>query len=149
MTRDTGATEAELLEQLCGNVLRLLTDTPVPPRSVRMRAGEVSVELDLADREPAPGAEPVAVPAPEPEGQGGQYLTAQTVGVFYHAPEPGAEPFVREGDTVTAGQQVGIIEAMKLMIPVEADQAGRIIEVLKADGEAVEYGDRLFAIETV
>lgn len=48
-----------------------------------------------------------------------------------------------------AGQQVGIIEAMKLMIPVEADKAGRVVEVLKNNGEPVEYGERLFAFAAV
>ncbi|MCE0764875.1 acetyl-CoA carboxylase biotin carboxyl carrier protein subunit [Pseudonocardia kujensis] len=73
-------------------------------------------------------------------------LTAPTVGVFYRAPEPGAAPFVDTGDLVTAGQQVGIVEAMKLMIPVEAERGGRIVEVLCADATAVEFGAPLFAL---
>jgi acetyl-CoA carboxylase biotin carboxyl carrier protein len=66
--------------------------------------------------------------------------------MFYRCPEPGADPFVREGDVVTTGQQIAIIEAMKLMLPVEAERAGRIVEVLKGDGEPVEYGEPLFAL---
>lgn len=145
-----------LLDQVCGNALRLLAETPRPPRNLRVRAGEVSVDIEwpeqpsvgavsAAGSEPAPAA-PAPVHTADPEVSDGYYLTAQTVGVFYRAPEPGAAPFVSEGDTVTAGQQVGIIEAMKLMIPVEADRAGRIAAVLKDNGEPVEYGDRLFAL---
>jgi len=69
------------------------------------------------------------------------------VGVFYRAPQPGAAPFVTEGDYITLGQQVAIIEAMKLMIPVEADRTGRITSVLVPDGESVEYGQPLFAVD--
>ena len=73
-------------------------------------------------------------------------VRAPSVGVFYRAPEPGAPPFVGEGDTVRPGQQVAIVEAMKLMLPVEADRAGRVVEVLKRDGEPVEYGEVLFVL---
>lgn len=145
----------ELLERVCDTALRFLAAAPRPPGNLRMRAGEVSVDIewagkhavDAAGTKSAP-ATPVAVPATDPEPSGG-YLTAQTVGVFYRAPEPGAAPFVSAGDTVVVGQQVGIIEAMKLLIPVEADRAGRIAEVLKENGEPVEYGERLFALGAV
>jgi acetyl-CoA carboxylase biotin carboxyl carrier protein len=73
-------------------------------------------------------------------------VTAPTVGVFYRSPEPGAPPFVSEGDVVAAGQQVAIIEAMKLMIPVEADRAGRVAAILCADADAVEYGQPLLVL---
>ncbi|WP_018636950.1 acetyl-CoA carboxylase biotin carboxyl carrier protein [Parafrankia elaeagni] len=74
-------------------------------------------------------------------------VPAHTVGVFYHAPEPGADPFVRAGDTVVPGQQVGIIEAMKLMIPVEAERGGRVREILVADASPVEYGQPLLTLD--
>jgi acetyl-CoA carboxylase biotin carboxyl carrier protein len=66
--------------------------------------------------------------------------------VFYRAPSPGAPAFVNEGDEIGSGQQIAIIEAMKLMLPVEADKAGRVAEVLVEDGEAVEYGTPLFRL---
>lgn len=144
----------ELLDQVCGNALRVLADTARPPRHLQVRAGEVSLDIEWPE---PPGARPAAAvaeelpaaPAVPAEPESGGYLTAHTVGVFYRSPEPGATPFVSEGDTVVAGQQVGIIEAMKLMIPVEADRAGRVAAVLKGDAEPVEYGDRLFALTTV
>ncbi|WP_460402934.1 acetyl-CoA carboxylase biotin carboxyl carrier protein, partial [Actinophytocola sediminis] len=76
----------------------------------------------------------------------GPPLNAATVGTFYRSPAPGAPPFVTEGDEVSPGQQVAIIEAMKLMLPVEAERGGRIAEVLVADGEGVEYGQPLFRL---
>jgi acetyl-CoA carboxylase biotin carboxyl carrier protein len=66
--------------------------------------------------------------------------------VFYRASSPGAPPFVAEGDEISSGQQIAIIEAMKLMLPVEADKGGRIAEVLVGDGDAVEYGQPLFRL---
>lgn len=76
-------------------------------------------------------------------------LTAETVGVFYRASEPGAAPFVSEGDPVRAGQQVGIVEAMKLMIPVTASREGRVAQFLVENGEAVEHGAPLLMLEVV
>jgi acetyl-CoA carboxylase biotin carboxyl carrier protein len=74
------------------------------------------------------------------------HVFAPSVGTFYRQPEPGAAPFVSEGDVVTPGQQIGIVEAMKLMLPVEADRPGRIVKIYRANGDAVEYGEPLFAL---
>ncbi|MGW3543735.1 acetyl-CoA carboxylase biotin carboxyl carrier protein [Nocardia niigatensis] len=76
-------------------------------------------------------------------------LNAETVGVFYRSPEPGAAPFVAEGDPVRAGQQVAIIEAMKLMIPVTADREGVVAEFRVEDGESVEHGQPLIVFEVL
>ncbi|WP_222851159.1 acetyl-CoA carboxylase biotin carboxyl carrier protein [Phytoactinopolyspora mesophila] len=89
--------------------------------------------------------EPAAAPAVDADDR--QYhVCAPSVGTFYQSPEPGAAPFVSVGNTVTAGQQVGIVEVMKLMIPVEVERAGRVIDVLVDDGHAVEHGQRLVAL---
>ncbi|MEU5940785.1 biotin/lipoyl-containing protein [Micromonospora sp. NPDC047548] len=77
---------------------------------------------------------------------GVEYLRAPMVGAFYRAPGPDAKPFVEEGDIVEVGQQIGILEAMKLMIPVEADRAAHIVEVIAVDGTIVEFGEPLLAI---
>ncbi|MET8649917.1 acetyl-CoA carboxylase biotin carboxyl carrier protein [Nocardia aurea] len=74
-------------------------------------------------------------------------IVSDTVGVFYRLPEPGADPFVAEGDIVRSGQQVGIVEAMKLMIPVTATTSGRIVEFLADNGAAVEHGAPLMRLE--
>ncbi|TDD08502.1 acetyl-CoA carboxylase biotin carboxyl carrier protein [Nonomuraea diastatica] len=77
----------------------------------------------------------------------GTVIPSPMVGTFYRCPEPGAEPFVKEGDLVTAGQQVAILEAMKMMNPIHATTAGRITRALAEDAAAVEYGQALFALE--
>ncbi|NLL52822.1 MAG: acetyl-CoA carboxylase, biotin carboxyl carrier protein [Peptococcaceae bacterium] len=72
-------------------------------------------------------------------------IASPIVGTFYIAPAPGATPFVQPGSKVKKGQTVCIIEAMKLMNEIQADEDMEIIEVLVADGEMVEYGQPLFA----
>jgi acetyl-CoA carboxylase biotin carboxyl carrier protein len=125
----------------------LLASSPVPPATLNVRAGDVSVEMGWAAGEVVPTATPAAPVPPAPERvPAGETINATTVGVFYRAPSPGAPAFVAEGDEISRGQQVAIIEAMKLMLPVEADKGGRIVEVLVADGEAVEYGQPLFRL---
>ncbi|WP_216906953.1 acetyl-CoA carboxylase biotin carboxyl carrier protein [Nocardia noduli] len=74
-------------------------------------------------------------------------IASDTVGVFYRLPEPGAAPFVTEGDIVRSGQQVGIVEAMKLMIPITATTSGRVVEFLVDNGAAVEHGAPLMRLE--
>ncbi|WP_280256428.1 acetyl-CoA carboxylase biotin carboxyl carrier protein [Nocardia abscessus] len=102
---------------------------------------------------PADGASAAAAPITESAESRSEAdtftLTAETVGVFYRASEPGAAPFVAEGDPVRAGQQVGIVEAMKLMIPVTATREGRVAEFLVENGEAVEHGAPLLVLEVV
>ena len=69
------------------------------------------------------------------------------VGSVYLQPQPGADPFVKIGDTVTAGQTLMIIEAMKTMNPIPAPRAGTVIEVLVGDAQPVEFGEPLVVIE--
>jgi acetyl-CoA carboxylase biotin carboxyl carrier protein len=105
---------------------------------------------------PAPTAAPaiaaLAAPAPPPAAEGppkieGHVLKSPMVGTFYRAPSPGAKPFVEVGDTVKAGQTVCIIEAMKLLNEIEADKDGVVKAVLAENGQPVEYGEPLLAIE--
>ena len=69
------------------------------------------------------------------------------VGVFYQAPSPDAEPFVKVGQSVKKGDTVCIIEAMKLMNEIQAEEDGVITEVLAKNGEIIEFGQPLFAIK--
>jgi acetyl-CoA carboxylase biotin carboxyl carrier protein len=77
----------------------------------------------------------------------GHPIKAPLVGTFYRASQPGAPPFVNEGDTVDAGQTVGIVEAMKLMNQVQADVGGKVAKILAEDGQWVEFEQTLMLIE--
>ena len=83
-----------------------------------------------------------------PELDGGHPIKAPLVGTFYRASGPGAPPFVNEGDMVEVGQTVGIVEAMKLMNQVLADQAGKVSAILVEDGSWVEFEQTLILLET-
>lgn len=87
-----------------------------------------------------------ATPAPQ-ENTAGKTIDAPMVGVFYLAPSPDAEPFVKVGQSVKKGDTVCIIEAMKLMNEIQAEEDGVITEVLAKNGEIIEFGQPLFAIK--
>ena len=97
---------------------------------------------------PAPSAAPSSVPqaAVAPEANSGHVVTAPMVGTFYAAAAPDAPPFVKVGDTITVGQPLCIIEAMKLMNQLESDVAGTVSEVLLQNGQPVGYGQALFLL---
>ncbi len=78
---------------------------------------------------------------------GGSEVPAPLLGTFYHAPKPGADPFVKPGDRVTAETVIGIIEVMKLMNSVEAGIAGTVVEFVAPNGELVEHGQTLIRIQ--
>ena len=86
--------------------------------------------------------EKVATPASK-----GTAITSPMVGAFYAAPAPGAKPFVKVGDVVSAGQVVCIVEAMKLMNEIESEVSGKITEICVEDGQSVEYGQVLMYVE--
>lgn len=78
---------------------------------------------------------------------GRQRVCAPMIGTFYHSPEPGAPPFVAVGDSVVPGQQIGILEVMKMMSSVESHVAGTVREILVPDGGAVEFQQTLIVVE--
>lgn len=80
-------------------------------------------------------------------GVGQVAVTAPMVGTFYRAPSPDAPPFVEVGSVVEAGQPICLIEVMKLFTTINAEFAGRIVEIGAENGEPVEYGRVLFVIE--
>ena len=98
----------------------------------------------MAQAAPAIGAAPAAVVAPaEPEGHA---VKSPMVGTFYRSASPGAKVFVEVGQSVSAGETLCIIEAMKLLNEIEADQGGVIKAILVENGQPVEYGEPLFII---
>jgi len=99
---------------------------------------------------PAPAAAPAAASAAPAEAVPANRTDAvksPMVGTIFLQPQPDAPPFVKVGDTVTAGQTLMIVEAMKTMNPIPAPKAGKVVEVLVEDGQPVEFGEPLIVIE--
>lgn len=118
-------------------------------------AQPVAVPMPMPSAMAAPVAAPATAPAaPEPAAQApaaapepqGVEVTAPMVGVFYAAPAPGDEPFVRVGSKVKAGETLCIIEAMKVLNEVTAEADGEVLEICVADGDLVEFGNCLMRI---
>ncbi len=91
----------------------------------------------------APAAAPAETAPAEPEGH---VVRSPMVGTFYRSPSPGAKSFAEVGQSVSAGDTLCIIEAMKLLNEIEADQGGVIKAILVENGQPVEYGEPLFVI---
>lgn len=92
-------------------------------------------------------AAPSAAPEAAPAEASGHAVKSPMVGTFYRSSSPGAQPFVEVGTVVKQGDPVCIIEAMKILNEIEADQSGTITRILAENGQAVEYGQPLFVIE--
>ena len=95
-------------------------------------------------------AAPVPTPSvPPPAAEVGEDLaivTSPIVGTFYRSAEPGTKAFVEVGDSVRKGQVLCIIEAMKLMNEIDSEHEGEVVSIYVQNGQAVQYGERLFAI---
>lgn len=98
---------------------------------------------------PVAAAVPLAAPAPAVAAAPAEVLhevKSPIVGTFYESSAPGSAPFVKVGDTISVGQVVCIVEAMKLMNEIESDVAGEVVKILTENGKPVEYGQPLFAV---
>jgi acetyl-CoA carboxylase biotin carboxyl carrier protein len=143
LVSESGISELEVTEG--EGKVRIVKNAP--PVYVQPSA---SYAPQLTAAAPVPGA---AAPAEAPAGApaaaapvAGHVVKSPMVGTFYRAPSPGAAEFVKIGDSVSEGQTLCIIEAMKLMNEIESDKAGVVKEVLVENGQAVEYGQPLFVI---
>ncbi|MCZ0772069.1 acetyl-CoA carboxylase biotin carboxyl carrier protein [Campylobacter hepaticus] len=141
-------------------LVNLFAEVSISKIKIKKQDGfEIELQKDLCCELPAPACPPV--PAPQPinvnvvnEAHPSQNTKANKpcinspmVGTFYQAPSPGAAPFVKTGTTVKKGDTIAIIEAMKIMNEIEAEFDCRIVEVLVADGQPVEFGMPLFSVE--
>jgi len=116
---------------------------------VSVRRTPEPLEPQLAEAVPGEEAGAAVTPAPSPEADGYVRVEAPMVGVFYRAAQPGAPPFVEEGDTVAPGQTLCILEAMKLMNEIKADTAAVVRRIHVGNAEPVEFGQLLFELEPV
>ena len=92
---------------------------------------------------------PSAVPAADPAGDippSGVIITAPNIGTFYRSPKPGSAPYVEVGDTIAEGEELCLIEVMKLFTALKSDKGGRIHRVLVEDGAMVTGGQPLFVV---
>ncbi len=142
------------LSEICRSAAYLMAAASKPLRRISVRSGDAAIELEWPE-EAVVGVPTFAAPVADladfgaeigQEGSDLVYIKADTVGTFFRSPEPGADPFVDTGDMVDVGQQVAILEVMKMMSPIVADRPGRIVEILASDGESVEFDTRLLAI---
>ena len=126
--------------------------------SLRLTEGALSIELERGGHAAAQTAQTVPtvaeLPSSEPEkptaqpsaAPVGKAVTAPMVGVFYEASSPEAQPYVQVGSQVKKGDVLCIIEAMKLMNEITAEEDGEIIDICAANGSVVEYGQILFKL---
>ena len=143
-------------------LIELLEESGVA--EIEIHEGEESVRISRASSvAPAMVATPMGAPAtyaqspattvPEPaapaanEEPEGHVIRSPMVGTFYRAPSPGAKPFVDQGQSVTIGETLCIIEAMKILNQIESDKSGKVIEILVENGQPVEYNQPLFVID--
>ena len=140
LVQESGIGEIEITE---GEEKVRITRQSAPGPSVMM-APQMQPMAYGAATGPSAQAAPDAAPPPEPKGH---QLKSPMVGTFYRAPSPGAPSFAEIGQSVTKGQTLCIIEAMKLLNEIESDASGTIKAILVENGQPVEYGQPLFLIE--
>ncbi|KAF3624512.1 Biotin carboxyl carrier protein of acetyl-CoA carboxylase, chloroplastic [Capsicum annuum] len=144
--------ELQLKQNDCEILIRKKAALPQPPVVMAPpSAPQAYVQQQLPPASaPAPAAPAaLALPPPAPSKPKSSHppMKCPMAGTFYRSPAPGAPPFVKVGDKVQKGQLVCIIEAMKLMNEIEADQAGTIVEIIAEDGKPVSVDTPLFVIE--
>ena len=127
-----------------------LAPAPVATPAPREPAPVAAAQPPAAQSAPVPAAAPAAVAPPRSSAarEGVTVIKSPMVGTVYHAPEPGAAPFVQLGQTVAPQDQICIVEVMKLMNSITSGCHGVVTEILVADGGAVEFGQELFVIAT-
>lgn len=129
-----------------------LTEIEIERDDVRLRVSRQGGVAPVAAAPVAPAA-PVAAPAASPapaqsaadEHPGA--VRSPMVGTAYLSPSPGAAAFVKEGDTVSEGQTILIVEAMKTMNPIAAPRSGKVTKILVSDAQPVEFDDPLLVLE--
>ena len=154
-TLETAGVEQERARQI-REVVRIVQETGIG--EITLEEGDLRISVKrTADALPpealVPGA-PAEVPGPPPlpsatSSDGTIRIEAPMVGTFYRAPQPGAPPFVEEGDVVVAAQTLCILEAMKLMNEVKAEAEGVVRAIHVENAQPVEFGQLLFEIEPV
>ena len=114
-----------------------------PPRAHTGGTSEAGERVPVA---PLSALSPVAPPGAA-DDEGLVVVKSPIVGTFYRASVPEADPFVEIGSSVRRGQVLCIIEAMKLMNEIDAEESGEVISIFVENGQPVQYGEKLFALK--
>ena len=138
LVEESGISELEISEG--EESVRISRNSPVSAAPIQYAAAPAPVAA-------APTAAPVAAEAAAPAVPAGHQVLSPMVGTFYGAPSPDAKPFVKVGQSVTAGETLCIVEAMKMMNQIEADKSGVVTAILVEDGQPVEFDQALVIIE--
>ena len=139
LVEESGISELEISEG--EESVRISRNSPVSAAPIQYAAAPAPVAAA------APAAAPVAAEAAVPAVPAGHQVLSPMVGTFYGAPSPDAKPFVKVGQSVTAGETLCIVEAMKMMNQIEADKSGVVTAILVEDGQPVEFDQALVIIE--
>lgn len=126
------------------NIMKLMSTYQVEELEITDNHQKVRL---VKQRGQLPTIEKVQPPVDKPSPPTQKTITSPFVGTFYRSPSPGADPFIEVGQTVKKGEVLCIIEAMKLMNEIEAETAGRVVEILVSNGTAVEFDQPLIILE--
>jgi acetyl-CoA carboxylase biotin carboxyl carrier protein len=140
LVAESGVSELEVTE---GEDKVRIVKNPAP---IAAPAQQVYAAASAAAPAAAPAAPTAPVAEAAPAEPTGHAVKSPMVGTFYRSPTPGADSFVKIGDTVKEGQTLCIIEAMKLLNEIESDKSGVVKEILCENGQGVEFGQALFII---
>ncbi len=138
LLEESGMAEIEIVEGKESVRIARYSHSPQVAAPVQMAAPTV-VAAPVAVATPAEAAAPVAVD--------GHPITSPMVGTYYGAASPTSDAFVTVGQHVNQGDTICIVEAMKIMNQIEADQSGTVTEILCNDGDAIEFGQTLVVIK--
>lgn len=143
LVAESGVSELEVTE---GEDKVRIVKNPAPIAAPAQQIYAPAPSIAAAAPAPATAAPTAPTEAAAPAAPTGHAVKSPMVGTFYRSPTPGAEAFVKIGDTVKEGQTLCIIEAMKLLNEIESDKSGVVKEILCENGQGVEFGQALFII---
>lgn len=136
------------LEEL-QQIIHLLKEEGLTEITVWNADKRITVRRDGSVRPSNPGGEPSSHATEADENDSANVITAPLLGTFYCRPSPEDEPFVTEGDEISPGDTVCIIDAMKVMNEIKAESSARIKKILVEDGDPVQYGQPLLLLERI
>jgi acetyl-CoA carboxylase biotin carboxyl carrier protein len=146
LVSESNISELEITEA-DGKVRIVKADPQVAAPTVMMMAPPVPAATAAAPRTAAAIAADDAEVAAAAAAETGHVVKSPMVGTFYRAASPGGKPLVEIGSAIKSGEPICIIEAMKIMNEIEADESGTIAKILCENGQAVEFGQPLFVID--